>query len=286
LKRSYPFHLKEELGKDVPGAEAEMARGSSVEDLRGILEEFVAGYARSAGISGWWRRPLLAAAKADDRFRVLPAIASPEHALPWDLLPDARSVIVYFLPFRKDLARENREGATPCRDWGVAYVETNELIGRIGERLSGFLEERGHRCAVTPATHNFDSVKLSSRWSHKHLGHLCGLGRFGHNAQLITPSGCTGRLGSMVTEAELGDHPVMYSEEACLHKAGRECLKCVQRCPADALRREGLDRTRCWERLQANRRDCEALAGLPETTHVCGKCVVMLPCSFGNPVKK
>jgi epoxyqueuosine reductase len=260
-------------------------KGVSVEELGRLVKRFVADYPRSAGRPGWWRSPVLATATVDDRFGVLPRIASPEHVGPRDLLATARSVIVYFLPFRQDLAAANREGDTPCRQWGVAYVETNELIGRINERVSGFLEERGHRCAVTPATHNFDPVKLSSRWSHKHLGYLCGLGRFGHNAQLITPAGCTGRLGSVVTEAELGDHPAMSSQEACLHKAGMQCLKCVERCPADALRREGLDRTRCWERLQSNRRNCGVLADLPETTHVCGKCVVMLPCSFGNPVK-
>jgi epoxyqueuosine reductase QueG len=195
-------------------------------------------------------------------------------------------VVVFFLPFRETLAKKNRPGDTPCRDWGRAYVDTNTLIGAVNEKMKTFLGERGFDSAVTPATHNFDPVRLISQWSHKHLGYLAGLGRFGHNAQLITPSGCTGRLGSLVTDADIGDHPLVDSGEACLHKAGRRCLKCVTRCPAAALTAEGLDRPRCWERLKHNLARSEALAGLPETTHVCGKCVVMLPCSIRNPVAR
>jgi epoxyqueuosine reductase len=264
----------------------EMGEKVTVEHLRRLVEGFVSEHTATANVRSWWRKPILVTARADDRFRILPQIASPEHVMPWDLLPSARSVIVYVLPFDEKLAADNRLGDTPCRDWGLAYVDTNGLIGQINERLQAYLAERGYESAVTPATHNFDPVKLTSRWSHKHLGYLCGLGRFGHNAQLITPSGCTGRLGSMVTEAELGDNPVIETQEACLHKAGQRCLKCVEHCPVGALREEGLERPRCWERLKSNRSHCETLAGLPETTHVCGKCVVMVPCSFRNPVAK
>jgi len=66
-----------------------------------------------------------------------------------------------------------------------------------------------------------DEVKLMARWSHKHLAHLVNLGRFGIHHMLITPAGSTGRLGSLVSEAELGDHPLIETQEACLLKAGK-----------------------------------------------------------------
>ena len=148
----------------------------------------------------------------------------------------------------------------------------------------GSIISRKKMLSLTPATHNFDEVKLVSKWSHKHLAYLSGLGRFGVNAQLITPSGCTGRLGSLATEAQMGDNPLVSSKELCLHKAGEECLECVRRCPVGAVKQEGIVRERCWSRLNSNLKEWDALAGLEETTHVCGKCVVDLPCSLKAPL--
>lgn len=252
------------------------------EDLRRIVEAFVSSYPARAKVGNWWRKPLLATAQVDDRFHILPKIASDEHLLPGDLLPSAKTLIVFFVPFVKALIDENSPGKFPCRNWGVAYEATNALIGLVAEEIREQLAVHSYNSALTPATHNFDEVKLISRWSHKHLAYLSGLGRFGVNAQLITPSGCAGRLGSLVTEAELGNNSLVQSQELCLHKANKECLKCLKRCPVGAVREEGIDRQRCWTRLRLNLKKTEALAGLQETTHVCGKCVVDLPCSHFN----
>ena len=255
----------------------------AADDLRRLIEKFVSSYPSKAHTRSWWRKPLLTTAKADDRFRILPKIASDEHSLPWELLPSTKTVIVFFIPFVRELVDENSPGKFPCRNWGVAYEETNVLIGVLSERIKDYLAEHGYKSALTPATHNFDSVKLIAKWSHKHLAHVTGLGRFGVNAQTITPAGCAGRLGSLVTEADIGDSPLIESRELCLHKVGEECLRCLTRCPVGALKEEGIDRQRCFTRLRFNLEHTEAMAGLKETTQVCGKCVVDLPCSF-DPV--
>jgi len=264
--------------------EQTMAQRVTANDLRRLIEEFVSEYPLQAKVRSWWRSPLLATARADDRFKVLPEIAADDHVLPWQLLQTAKTVIVFFLPFAEALSLENSPGKRPCRNWGLAYQDTNRLIGKISERILRYLAERGYRSALTPATHNFDAVKLMSRWSHKHLAYLSGLGRFGVNAQLITPSGCSGRLGSLVTEADLGDSALVATKELCLHRAGEECLECVRRCPVDAVKQKGIVRERCWGRLNSNLKDWDAFAGLEDTTHVCGKCVVDLPCSLKAPM--
>ena len=255
----------------------------TVYDLRNLIKAVVSSNLSNANTQNWWRTPLLATSRTDDRFRLLPKIASKEHILPWELLPSARTVIVFFIPFTKELLDENNDGKFPCRNWGIAYEETNALIWALSESIKDYLGKQGHRSVLTPATHNFDEVNLIARWSHKHLAHLSGLGRFGVNTQLITPSGCAGRLGSLVTEADLGDNAVTESGELCRHKAGKECLKCLKRCPVDALTEEGIDRHRCYDRLKFNLNHTENLAGLGKTTHVCGKCVTKVPCSF-DPV--
>ena len=101
--------------------------------------------------------------------------------------------------------------------------------------------------------------------------------------QSITPAGCAGRLGSLVTDAELGDNSLIKDKELCLHKNGHECLVCVERCPVGAVSEVGIDRKLCLERLKANLVQTVELAGLENTTHVCGKCQVFVPCSLRAP---
>ena len=261
-----------------------MKKTIRVGDLREVVERFVEEEPSRLGTQGWWRKPLLAAAPVDERFDILNKIAFQEHLQPKDLLPTARSVIVFFIPFKDTLVKENRKGDRPCRNWGLAYVQTNDLIGRVSEALGDFLGRHGFKSGLTPATHNFDEVNLMARWSHKHLGHLVGLGRFGTHRMLITPAGCTGRLGSLVTEAELEESPVIETEQACLLKAGRRCGKCIEVCPVSALSEQDFDRQGCWKRLKENRSTLERFFDLPESTHVCGKCAALMPCSFKNPV--
>jgi len=258
--------------------------GVTVDTLRRFAEQYVKEEPSRLGTDGWWRTPLLATAPVDERFSQLPRIASPDHFHPHDLLASAKSVIVFFIPFEKDLVRGNKEGDRPSREWGLSYVQTNDLINRLGMALGDLLEKHGFQSGLTPATHNFDEVKLMARWSHKHLGYLANLGRFGVHHLLITPEGCAGRLGSLVTEAGLGDNPIIDTEEACLSKAGKECVKCIEACPLDALSQSGFERRTCWERLKDNLASLDYFSDLPDTTHVCGKCAALMPCSFKNPV--
>ena len=261
-----------------------MKNAVTFNSLQKLAENIIAEEPNRLGTDGWWQPPLVASAIVDDRFNQLPGIAADDHFHPRDLLASAGSVIVFFIPFKRELVIENKKGDRPCRNWGLAYVQTNDLIDRLSRAISDFLDEGGFRSGLTPATHNFDEKKLMARWSHKHLAHLVGLGRFGIHHMLITPFGCTGRLGSLVTEAELGNHPLIETEEACLLKAGQDCGKCIDACPVEALNEKGFDPRRCWNRLNENRATLKYFFDLPESTHVCGKCAALMPCSFKNPV--
>jgi len=256
-----------------------MNKSISVADLRNRLECYVLDYPQKSNERDFWRTPLLVTARTDKRFTILPKIAAENHWRPEDLLKSARAIIVFFMPFKEEIVEENHPGKFPCPNWGLAYEATNRLIENACGQLRDVLEASGHAAMVTPATE--DSV-LMARWSHKHLGHLAGLGRLGINAQLITPSGCAGRLGSLVTDADLGDHPLITKPELCLYKIGQECLKCIPRCPVGAVSIEGINRQRCNKRLQFNFKH-RGTMGLGENTHGCGKCQVNLPCSLRDP---
>ena len=253
--------------------------------MREIIEkevsEFVETFSREQSTRTNWLEPLVGFADASDPlFGKLKEVVRPSHAAPNELLEGARTVIAFFLPFAKEIASSNTDGRLASREWAVAYVETNRLIIALNEHLAGVLEKQGYRAAKLPPTHNFDKQQLMSDWSHKHVGYIAGLGRFGLHHMLITEKGCNGRLGSLVTDAVIpatnrSDH------EFCLVKAGKKCGKCVSRCVTGALTESGLDRQRCYGILLENM-DVYAGEGMAD---VCGKCAGVVPCTYKNPAK-
>ena len=110
----------------------------SIEDLRLFIQDYVWAEASRPGAGGWWKTPLLSSARIDHRFDILPKVATNDHLHPHDLLPSARALIAFFIPFKTDLIKENKKGGRPCRNWGVAYVETNDLIKLIHGLGVGF----------------------------------------------------------------------------------------------------------------------------------------------------
>jgi epoxyqueuosine reductase QueG len=162
----------------------------------------------------------------------------------------------------------------------VDYIETNRLILDLNGYLRDELEKMGFRTAILPATHNFDSERLISDWSHRHIARIAGLGSFGLNNMLIIEKGCCGRLGSIVTTLEITPdlrEPVEY----CLFKNNGSCRKCVDKCVGKALAAAGFNRKTCYDRCLENANQYREL-GLAD---VCGKCLVGLACSTRNPVK-
>ena len=84
-------------------------RHVTIETLREFLEQFVEDEPVRTGAEGLWQKPLMVSARIDNRFDRLPEIAYREHMMPRDLLPSAKSVVVFFIPFRKTLIRENKK---------------------------------------------------------------------------------------------------------------------------------------------------------------------------------
>jgi epoxyqueuosine reductase QueG len=250
--------------------------------IKKIVEDFVASYPRRRKVETAWGKPIVRFASADDPlFDQIKEIIRPTHATPRELLPGANSVVAYFIPFPPKLHGENfKTEYYSSRSWAVAYVETNQLISDVNEQLKKELEASGHRAALIPPTHNFDEESLMSDWSHRHVGYVAGIGRFGVHNLIITGKGCAGRLGSLVTDLALEPSP-RPEGEFCLYKAGIECLKCVERCAYDALYADRFDRHACYRQCLVNDRHHSDLA----LTDVCGKCSAKVPCSTTNPVK-
>ena len=228
-----------------------------------------------------YREPLIGfAAAGDPRFRNLRE-AVPAHRMPQDLLPDAHTVIAFFLPFERWVVDANaKHPEQVASEWATAYVETNALIGQITTHLIGALAKRGIGAVAEPATHNFDHITLTSRWSHKSVAVIAGLGSFGLHHMVISDAGCAGRFGSLVIDAELPITPA-EAKERCLYYHNGSCRECIVRCPIQALGTdESLDKQRCYQRLLAVGKAYGDLG----VVDVCGKCALG-PCALQSAVQ-
>ncbi|MCG0278768.1 MAG: epoxyqueuosine reductase [Thermanaeromonas sp.] len=243
-----------------------------------MLKRWLKEEIHSASTFTRYREPLVGFASArDPLFLRLKEVVGQNHLSPSELLPSAQTILVFFLPFTPELVFQNQKGDWPAKEWALAYVETNQLIKRICERLQRELSFLGIRSAFAPPTHNFDRVTLTSGWSHKHVAYIAGLGRFGAHHMLITRQGCAGRLGSLVIEAFIPPTP-RPTDEHCLWLKEGQCGICFKSCPVQALSSEGLDKKRCYQWLL---KVAEAYADLG-LCDVCGKCATG-PCAASLP---
>jgi epoxyqueuosine reductase QueG len=252
------------------------------EDIIDKIQRFSVRHQEQSRTKTRWRTPLVGFASTEDTlFKELKKAVSPTHALPAELLPNAQTVVTYFLPFEESIVHSNVAGRLASREWAQAYVETNILIKKINFHMKDYLESQGYAVLVMPPTHNFDPDNLISDWSHRHVAFVAGLGKFGLNNMLITESGCCGRIGSFITSLSVMPD-ARPKVEACLYHYNASCTQCVTRCVNEALFEDKFNRHACYQVCRINEEKYRSLG----RADVCGKCLVAVPCSLEDPVKK
>ena len=245
------------------------------ENLARTIENKIGSIVENAPTVTRYRKPLVGFASAKDPlFTEMKEIIGPHHLHPLEMLPEGKTVISFFLPFAKEIVKAQRAQTQVAREWAVAYIETNELIAEISSALIKELTAQNFKAVTQKATHNFNPTDLTAAWSHKSAAYVAGLGTFGLHHMLITPSGCSGRTGSVVTSAEIPASP-RPSGEFCLYYKTGKCSFCVDHCPTAALTEHGLDKQKCYRQL------LEVDASFPDLglCDVCGKCAVG-PCAL------
>jgi epoxyqueuosine reductase QueG len=258
------------------------------------IKKFVKARQEQDDVHTEWGEPLVGFADVWSPYiQKLQEIVGPDHGLPQDILPDASIVLVYYVPFTRELAKTNRTGthlASP--DWARAYEETNAMFRDMNEHLIDFMGKKGVNAKVAPQAATFDQQKLISSWSFRHFAFAAGLGTFGMNNMLITKHGCCGRYNTIVTDLDVEPDQPVENEEYCLYKKNGTCGVCFKNCPVGALTPEGYDRHLCYTVLRENAEVYTDFGSsyLDESgenansvgSEVCGKCVTQSPCAFWN----
>ncbi|MCL4441516.1 MAG: epoxyqueuosine reductase [Firmicutes bacterium] len=241
--------------------------------MKKLIEEFITKRVSDANPS-IYRKPLIGYSPADDEiFTSLKTVVGEQHLLPVDLLPGAKTVLAFFVPYKKSIVDGNRSGVSASWEWAQTYACTNNLINEICRGLNELLIGHGVKMAWLFPTYNFDKEKLMADWSHKHVAYACGLGQFGRNHLLITSKGCAGRFGTAVLDVPLEPSPRPETVHAC--PGNKSCDFCIKKCPVGALNQAKFARHECYRQCQAN----DSLFPDIECVEVCGKCSTG-PCAY------
>ncbi len=173
-----------------------------------------------------------------ERFVNAPAGHRPE-----DILPGARSVIVYALPML-----ESTFVSPNPRVYVLRYHQLREMSQNSGYKVCHFLERKGYYAVNLPGTApmTLQDRILFADFSYRHAAVQAGLGEIGWNQLLVTPRyGPRIWLMAVITTAVLTpDNP--FQESLCLRE---KCNLCIEQCPQKALTPgKPTDKSKCTRR--------------------------------------
>ena len=133
----------------------------------------------------------------------------------------------------------------------VNYRFINERLNQVALSLTLFLQARGFRSTLFPATFGhawrpFEGIAPHlGMFSNRHAAVRAGLGEVGLNNVVVTPEyGPRVRFNSVITQAEL-EPSLLLKEKVC---RGANCGACVDQCGGGAisLPSEAMDESRVW----------------------------------------
>ncbi len=247
--------------------------------------------------------PLIGVADAKDqlfsRYKNEEQIIGSIFRQPAEWVPDAKSVISYFLPFSSELRRSNYfQGPAASVWWLHGRFRGEKINDKLRKLVVDELIKIGGKAVAPLLWHDDPSLRhknyyvsletQSSNWSERHAAYAARLGTFSHQRSLISEKGCAGRYGSVITD--LWFEPTKRSredlDEYCLSKRGEMCGKCIERCPSGAITPEGKDKQVCYDHFIA-KDPCATLKNEKERLgygySMCGKCQLMVPCESRIP---
>ena len=198
----------------------------------------------------------------------------PPERRPLALMPGARSVIVFGIPVSRTVL-----ATAPSVFYRSHYDILNQRLDSVAQHVSSELESMGYRCAPVPRDGYLGVApyaELRSFFSHKHAAYLAGLGTFGANSTILTPShGPRVRFVSVITEAPIPDSGGPMDTELCT-----ECGLCASECPASAIGDSRYPGSRIDKQACASR-SAELVA---HKTYPCGRCILVCPVGGDDPL--
>jgi hypothetical protein len=231
-----------------------------------------------------WDLPLVGVAAADDplfeRFQDS-EVVGPQHRLPVEWLPGARSIVSVFLPFSEYIFRSyKKESRYSAIEFSSGKWNGSKFLNVVRRGLVRFFEQLGGQATAPNIDPRYGADNWLPSWSERHAAFAAGVGTFGLQQGLITERGVYGRLWSVITTFRLTPTIRPYTEVYgyCLYAFDGSCRACVERCPTGAVRETGKVVDQCTK--NGNGEHFKAWG-----YGACGHCSTFIPCSREIPAK-
>ncbi len=103
-------------------------------NLEQEIEQIVVNKMADLNRPDLFRKPLVGFSSAHDpQYPGLKEIIGPWHSNPTEILPEAESVISYFVPFTKTVVSGPKDAPTTSPLWAEAYMVINKYFAEISE---------------------------------------------------------------------------------------------------------------------------------------------------------
>ncbi|MBP1712059.1 MAG: 4Fe-4S ferredoxin, iron-sulfur binding protein [Deltaproteobacteria bacterium] len=206
--------------------------------------------------------------------------------------PEQLTVISWILPQTDQTKADlRRETVHPSESWARARIFGEEVNVKLRRHMVETLTRAGIE-AVAPMLSPLWGWKMSekygfaSTWSERHAAYAAGLGTFGLCDGLITPVGKAMRCGSVIANVRVppSNRPYQDHHAYCLFYTKGTCGKCIPRCPAGALTKEGHDKGKCKSYVDLTAQYVKE--NFKFEGYGCGFCQTGVPCESKIPLKE
>lgn len=274
--------------------------------IKGVIRDFIAtsplNSMRSKTEDPAWDDAVIGfASGADPIWQQYKEYVGPFHWTPWEVFnqhcpgvpagAEELTVVSWVLPQREAVRKANRRAKRyPTEEWARIRIYGEEFNAALRRHVADRFQQAGHAALAPMLVSNWTVVKsqrysYASSWSERHAAHAAGLGTFGLCDGLITAKGKAMRVGSVVAKISIPPTTRPYSDHRayCLFFANGTCGKCIDRCPARAISKNGHDKEKCRRHLARSREHVKKTYKFEG--YGCGLCQVGVPCESGIPVK-
>ncbi|MDX9873011.1 MAG: epoxyqueuosine reductase [Clostridia bacterium] len=225
----------------------------------------------------WETKVLVGVAAADDPIfeeYKNPDIIGPHHISPKEWLPEAQSVISFFLHYSDRVRTSNYDPDYPSKEWLYGRIEGDYVNIALRKHLVDALVAAGEKAVAPSDETHWKRLGFNSNWSERHAAYAAGLGTFSLTRHLITKNGCAGRYGSIITSALIKPTPRPYTDPFAYCS---KCGACIPRCPMKAVSEKGKEQQPCFHMVH------EYVQSREDPRFGCGKCSVNVPCESSAP---
>ncbi len=198
---------------------------------------------------------------------------------PKNIYRPGNTLIVYFIPFAKEVAESNIGGDDVSEQWQRANIEATWLSMKLNRAIRQTLDIIGRLSSLLNTQLDWNEETYQANWSHKLAAYVAGMGEMGPMGSFHAADGTFGCVGSIITDGKFEDtvkiddsqqlEDIYQKIMAVYCYEGAQNVSCsdemIKSCPCGAISANGIDRAKC----QAF---CKTIDEYIPSPDVCGKC--------------